>query len=124
MKLGLILNNKTLKTQGSSMLRHQSLEMLHKQPWLNFINQLKMFLKQDLFIPLENPKTVHNPRCLSTQLISTLYQLSDRKVLTAFTLPISKELLKKYGNTVEEFSTKEDIKILIRMIKTTLMVST
>lgn len=83
-----------------------------------------MFLKQDLFIPLENPKTVHNPRCLSTQLISTLYQLSDRKVLTAFTLPISKELLKKYGNTVEEFSTKEDIKILIRMIKTTLMVST
>jgi len=85
--------------------------MLHKLLWLNFINLLKKSQKQELYILLENVKTDHNQKCHSTQQINMLYQLLSNKVLIIIGFVILKELLKKFGNSVEEFLWKENIKL-------------
>lgn len=91
----------------------QFLVMPPKLLWLNFISQLKTFKKQDRYILSEKQKIINNLKCLLTLQTNMLCLLLDNKDLIIIMLPISKELLKKFGNIVEEYSMKENIKILI-----------
>jgi len=66
---------------------------------------------------------VTNQKCLSTPQINMPYQSSKVKVQGMSMLHISKELHKRYGNSVEEYYYKVSIKLLIIKIKRTLMES-
>lgn len=112
-KLDLMSLNNNWGPQDSNILMLQLSVMPPKQLWLNFTSRLKTFKKQDLYILMEEQKRINNLKCPLTLQINMLCLLLDNKDLITIMLLISKELLKKFGNIVEEYSMKENIKISI-----------
>lgn len=98
--------------------------MLQRQPLLNFINQLNKLEQLDLYTNWQKQKMDPMPKCLLTQPINMPSPLWSNSYLTAIMLVTSRVLLRKFGNIVEEFYTKENIFPLALNKKRTLMMLT